>query len=85
MPPSRPIPRRFITDEPTLSANKTAAGKRSRIVFRKFNGAYRILGPGVLSVGVQMRSGRGPSAFAYNANAGGSPYLRQPIHRIPIR
>jgi hypothetical protein len=35
-----------------------------------------------LSVGVRTRSGRVPCGFAYNANKGSSPYLRQPIRQI---
>jgi len=35
--------------------------------------AYRVLGPGVLNVGVRMRSGRDPCGFANNANVGSSP------------
>ncbi len=37
--------------------------------------AYRILGPGVLSVASGCGSGRDPWGFAYNANAGFSPYF----------
>jgi hypothetical protein len=44
--------------------DESTAGKRSRIVFRKFNGAYRILGPGGLSVDLPRRSGANAGELA---------------------